>query len=89
MKKSSLISVYNESQRTRDTNRLQPLFQKKFDTTDFRKPRTAAQSEASVKSGSALIEDSKQNRILRNPSDARVKPPVQAEFNFSTEANRN
>ena len=68
MKKSSLISVYNESQRTRDTNRLQPLFQKKFDTTDFRKPRTANQSEASVKSGTANPEDVKQGRMSRNPS---------------------
>ena len=44
------MDVYNESNRKHDPSKLQPLFQKKFETSDFRKIRRNQQIESENKS---------------------------------------
>jgi hypothetical protein len=93
MKKSSIISVYNEHQRNRDTNKLQPLFQKKFDTTDFRKIRTshAGSTDPIQKNSTTNLEDlNKRGGLSRNESEAKQKSGAdKSEFNFASEINKN
>lgn len=83
--KKSIVSVYSDS-RKHDPSKLQPLFQKKFETTNFRQIRRNQNSDAENK----VKHEERQKKLSllsagRDSSDE--KKPTQ-EYNFSSEINR-